>query len=222
MTKPRENSGSEKHETRKGYTAALIHLLAEMDFEEARKAAAALGEAADPAAIKALVYLVKESATLRATAIAALKKMSEGNDAAATELAIALLKEKKVELPTAAEAAGLAEDDRRRSPRVLLEIPVVVTWKDQKGHTHAEPTTTRIVNAYGAMLHLKNPMVVGMELEVNNVTTMAKIKAHVVWVGDPQPEGGQEIGIELGDPAPDFWVGKEPADQNHFAPPESS
>ena len=207
MEKPKPPADPPPGEARKGYTAALIHLLADMDFAEARQAAAALGEAADPAAIQALVYLVRESAALRSAAIAALKKLSEENEAAATELAIALLKEKRIELP-AEETAPVSERDRRRAPRVLLEIPVVVIWIDQRGTRHTEPTTTKVVNAHGALLHLKNPMVVGMEVEVHNVTTLAKIQARVVWVGDPLPDGGQEIGIELGNPDPDFWVGK--------------
>jgi hypothetical protein len=215
MEKPKPPS-KPTSEAARGYTAALIHLLADMDFAEARRAASALGEAADPAAIKALVFLVKESSELRSAAIAALKKLSVENDAAATELAIALLKEKQVKLPTEEELKPLTGEDRRRSPRVLLEIPVQVIWTDAKGERHTERATTKVVNAYGALLHLKSPMVVDMELEIHNVATMAKIQARVVWVGDPDPRGGQEIGIELGNPDPDFWVGKQAGDESSF------
>lgn len=215
MDKPKPPS-KPTGEAARGYTAALIHLLADMDFAEARRAAASLGEAADPGAIKALVFLVKESSALRAAAIAALKRLSVENDAAATELAIALLKEAHAELPTDAELAPVSEADRRRSPRVLLEIPVQVVWTDGKGEGHTERVTTRVVNAYGALLHLKSPMVVDTELEIHNVTTMAKLTARVVWVGDPEPHGGQEIGIELGNPDPDFWVGKQTGDESSF------
>jgi len=216
MDKPPPPAKPEAGEGKKGYTAALIHLLTEMDFDEARKAASALGEASDPAAIKALVYLIKESGALRATAVAALKKLAQENDAAATELAIALLKEKHVELPSEEELKPLTAEDRRRSPRVLLEIPVMVIWTDAKGGHHTERATTRIVNAYGALLFLKNAMVVDMELEIHNVATLGKITARVVWVGDPAPDGGQEIGVELGDPDPDFWVGKQTDEGSSF------
>jgi len=215
MDKPKPPSKS-TGEAARGYTAALVHLLADMDFAEARRAASALGETADPAAIKALVFLVRESSALRSAAIAALKKLSAENEAAATELAIALLKEKHAELPTDAELAPVSEADRRRSPRVLLEIPVQVIWTDARGERHTERATTKVVNAYGALLHLKSPMVVDTELEIHNVTTMAKITARVVWVGDPAPHGGQEIGVELGDPDPDFWVGKTSDEESSF------
>jgi len=215
MDKPKPPS-KPTGEAARGYTAALIHLLADMDFAEARRAASALGETADPAAIKALVFLVRESSALRAAAITALKKSSVENEAAATELAIALLKEKHAELPTDAELAPVSEEDRRRSPRVLLEILVQVIWTDAKGERHTERATTKVVNAYGALLHLQSQMVVDTELEIHNVTTMAKLTARVVWVGDPDPHGGQEIGIELGDPDPDFWVGKTSDEASSF------
>ena len=215
MDKPKPPS-KPTGEAARGYTAALIHLLADMDFAEARRAASALGETADPAAIKALVFLVRESSALRAAAITALKKSSVENEAAATELAIALLKEKHAELPTDAELAPVSEEDRRRSPRVLLEILVQVIWTDAKGERHTERATTKVVNAYGALLHLQSQMVVDTELEIHNVTTMAKLTARVVWVGDPDPHGGQEIGIELGDPDPDFWVGKQTDEGSSF------
>ena len=215
MDKPKPPS-KPTGEAARGYTAALIHLLADMDFAEARRAASALGETADPAAIKALVFLVRESSALRAAAIAALKKSSVENEAAATELAIALLKEKHAELPTDAELAPVSEEDRRRSPRVLLEILVQVIWTDAKGERHTERATTKVVNAYGALLHLQSQMVVDTELEIHNVTTMAKLTARVVWVGDPDPHGGQEIGIELGNPDPDFWVGKQAGEESSF------
>ena len=215
MDKPKPPS-KPTGEAARGYTAALIHLLADMDFAEARRAASALGETADPAAIKALVFLVRESSALRAAAITALKKSSVENEAAATELAIALLKEKHAELPTDAELAPVSEEDRRRSPRVLLEILVQVIWTDAKGERHTERATTKVVNAYGALLHLQSQIVVDTELEIHNVTTMAKLTARVVWVGDPDPHGGQEIGIELGDPDPDFWVGKQAGEESSF------
>ena len=97
--------------------------------------------------------------------------------------------------------------DRRRTPRVLLEIPVVVKWKDKSGKTYAEPSTTKIVNAYGALLVLKQPVALGTELEITNLSTQAAVKARVAWIGSSPPEGGQEVGVEIGTADPDFWVG---------------
>ncbi len=67
-----------------------------------------------------------------------------------------------------------------------------------------------VVNAYGALLMLKELVPVGLELEVTNYVTQAIAKARVVWVGDPCPKGGLPVGIEFGNPDPDFWYGEIP------------
>ena len=125
------------------YVTTLIQTLESIDFAQAQKAVEALGEAADPAAIKTLVSLIKGSAALRAAATAALKKISQENDAAATELAIALMKAKGKDAAKDIDIRPLSPTDRRRTPRVLLEIPVVVKWKDKSGRKRSRwPSST--------------------------------------------------------------------------------
>ena len=91
---------------------------------------------------------------------------------------------------------------------MLLEIPVVVKWQDKSGETHVEPSTTKTVNAYGALVVLKQPVAVGSELEITNLTTQATVKARVAWIGSSPPGDGQEVGVEFGTADPDFWVGR--------------
>ncbi len=187
------------------YVATLIQTLESIDFAQAQKAVEALGEAADPAAIKTLVSLIKGSAALRAAATVSLKKIGQEDDAATTELAIALMKAKETDAAKDIDIRSLSPADRRRTPRVLLEIPVVVKWQDKSGKTYAEPSTTKIVNAYGALLVLKQPVALGTELEITNLSTQAAVKARVTWIGSSPSEGGQEVGVELGTADPDFW-----------------
>lgn len=191
----------------KSYVNELIQQLDSIDFESMQKATWVLGEATDPSAIKTLVFLLKGSSAVRAHAVSALKKISAENETAATELAITLLKEQQGRGATEAGAREIAEEDRRRSPRILLEIPVVVRWTDKSGQSHMEMSSTKVVNAYGALLTLKNPVSIGLELELVNATTQGMAKARVVWVGDLFPEG-MLVGIELGEPDPDFWHGE--------------
>ncbi len=84
---------------------------------------------------------------------------------------------------------------------------MVVKWQDKSGKTHAEPSTTKIVNAYGAPVVLKQPVALGTELEITNLTTQATVRARVAWIGNSPPTGGQEVGVEIGTADPDFWVG---------------
>jgi len=187
------------------YLDALIDILKAVDFAQARHAAQALGEAGQSAAIKPLVAVVKESAALRAAALGALKKMAENDQAAAVELAAALMQERG-EKPAETVAGSLVLSDRRRSPRVLLAIPVLVRWVDKRGE-HAEATTTKIVNAYGALVVLRTPIELDQEITVTNTSTQAVAKARVVCLGAQSPEHGTEVGIELGTADPEFWVG---------------
>ncbi|MBI4461975.1 MAG: hypothetical protein HY653_03625 [Acidobacteria bacterium] len=190
---------------------SLIRMLATLNFEEGRRTVQALGETRDPAAIKALVSVAKQSGALRTAALAALRKLAAENEAVATELAIVMMEEKG-EVVTGQETGvhEISPADRRRSPRVLLEIPVLVRWEDEKGEVFTETTTTKVVNAYGALVVLKNRVRVGMELQVTNLATRASAKAKVVCLGDLTPDRGLEVGIELESSDPEFWVGRNP------------
>jgi hypothetical protein len=204
---PRKKGQRRRNTESKAFVSTLVRMLEEVDFDEAQRATQALGEIADPAAIGSLVETFKRSSTLRASALAALKKMSKRNDAAATELAIALLREKPE--PTAVEvpAETGAQLDRRRMPRILMEVPVMVRWIDHDGQLHTEPSSTQVVNAYGALVRLTDPLELGQELEITNLKTQVGAKARVVWVGSRARGGGVGIGVELGNPDPDFWTG---------------
>lgn len=206
MVKPQRASRREKGKAQtESYLGGLFEVLEAIDFEQARQAAQALGEAADPSAIKPLVSLVKGSARVRAAAIAGLKKISTENEEAATQLAIVLMEEKGEGTATEASLQPVALADRRRSPRVLLEIPVMVSWRDERGEFHRELTITRVVNACGALVILKRPVPLGLKLEIINRATQAMVQARVVWLGSECPAGGVQVGIELGEPDPEFW-----------------
>lgn len=198
-----------KAQTR-SYLGALIRILESINFPEAERAVRALGEAADTAAINSLASLAKASASLRAAALAALREIGASSAAAATQLAVVLMEKTQAEIGKEAGTPSGGSADRRRSPRVLLEIPVVVKWRDKKGEIRSELATTKVVNAYGALLTLKAPVWVGLELEMGNLNSRATAKARVVWVGNPTAEGSVELGIELSDPHPEFWAGEIP------------
>ncbi len=95
--------------------------------------------------------------------------------------------------------------DRRRSPRILLTIPVVVQWTDVQGEVFEEPSTTKLVNAYGALLSLKRNVPMGTEITLSNVITGATTRARVIWYGGRSRNNENEVGIELADASPDFW-----------------
>ena len=197
----------------KAFVDPLLRLLETTDFDEVQRATEALGEIADPRAIRALVEVFRRSSSMRASAMVALKKISKQNDAAATELAIALLQEKTVAHHPEGPPLPGTPADRRRMPRVLMEVPVVVKWVDRKGRTHTEPSATQVVNAFGALVRLKHALKVDAKVEITNLKTEVTRKARVAWVGSPSPGGGVGVGVELESPDPDFWAGPWPQNQ---------
>ena len=186
----------------------LLQTVENGDLEAAQEAARVLGEIADVSVIEPLVALLKRSSAARNAALAALRKIGTISDEASVELALAFLKEKGDDMRLDTPAPSGSPADRRRSPRVLLEIPVEVDWRDSKAVRHREYTRTKVVNAHGALLSLRTPVATKQPLHITNITTKSRAQARVAWVGDPTPEGVVPVGIELESPDPEFWVGK--------------
>ena len=96
-------------------------------------------------------------------------------------------------------------EERRRSQRVLVRMPVVihVAGKVLQGNTHT-------VSAGGAMVILKEAISEGTKVTVENATTKAKVEAKVVRPPQMNQEGSL-VPVEFATPSPTFW--------NIFFPP---
>jgi hypothetical protein len=96
-------------------------------------------------------------------------------------------------------------EERRRSQRVLVRMPVVihVAGKKLEGHTHT-------VSAGGAMVILKEGISEGTKLTVENPATKIKVEAKVVRPPQMNQEGSL-VAVEFATPSPTFW--------NIFFPP---
>ena len=99
-------------------------------------------------------------------------------------------------------------EERRRSQRVLVRMPVVVhvNGKSLPGNTHT-------VSAGGAMVILKEGLSEGTKVTVENPATNAKIEAKVVRPPQMNQEGSL-VPVEFATPNPTFW--------NIFFPPFSN
>jgi hypothetical protein len=67
----------------------------------------------------------------------------------------------------------------------------------------SEKTVTQIVNAHGALIQLREPVLIGQKIMMNNVSTNEEIECSVVDIskGNTIPE----VGLAFVDPAPHFW-----------------
>jgi hypothetical protein len=95
-------------------------------------------------------------------------------------------------------------NNRRRSERVVLDVPVVVRTETMEGKRVHEETHTLVVNAHGGLLTLKMEVVPGQPMLLVNPKNEKEQKCRVVRVENP-PGGALAVAFEFDSPAPHFW-----------------
>jgi len=116
-----------------------------------------------------------------------------------------------------AEAQVLA---KRRSHRLLLDIPVRVRGKNLRREFFNEDTHSLVVNAHGGLIVLAAVLRVGDMITLRNMVNGEQLEAFVVFLG-PMQEGKREVGFEFRKPSLKFWgVSFPPADW--ITPPKNS
>ena len=118
-----------------------------------------------------------------------------------------------------AEPTGSSEltldKGRRRSMRVMLSVTVVVRGKSPDGKSFFdEETKTLVVNAHGALIHLRSEVKADQKITLTHKGTQETESCRIVYVG--QMHGGKaQVGIEFDKPAPKFWgISFPPEDWN--------
>lgn len=94
--------------------------------------------------------------------------------------------------------------NRRRSERVMLQVPVVLKTKTRQGQDVQEETQTMVVNAHGGLLKLKMELQAGQPIVLVNSKTKMEQSCRVVRVENP-PGGNFAVAFEFDRPAPHFW-----------------
>lgn len=97
-----------------------------------------------------------------------------------------------------------ADNGRRRSMRVLLSVPIVVTGKTSDGEDFSEDARTLVVNAHGALIALGAQVSAGQPIVVANKATRQSLECRVVYLGNSQG-GKTQMGIEFLKPSSTFW-----------------
>jgi hypothetical protein len=106
----------------------------------------------------------------------------------------------------------------RRSQRIMLAIPILVTGARDDGSLFSEEAHTVIVNAHGALILLAERVKPGQVLTVRHLKAGEDRDCTVIEVG-AKHDVKREIGIELLDSSPRFWhVVFPPEDWNPRSP----
>lgn len=93
---------------------------------------------------------------------------------------------------------------RRRSQRVLMQVPVRVCGTDAHGKPFEEETETLAINAHGALVLLSTRVTSGATASIRHKRTEEEQECHVAYLG-PVRAGKAEIGLEFSAPRPAFW-----------------
>ena len=97
-----------------------------------------------------------------------------------------------------------APQNRRRSERVMLQVPIVVVAESPEGAELREETLTLVVNAHGGLLKLGMEVVAGQPMTLINPKTGASEDCKVIRVDNP-PGGHFAVAFEFDRPSPQFW-----------------
>lgn len=93
--------------------------------------------------------------------------------------------------------------NRRRSERVMLQVPVTVMTETHEREQVMEETQTLVVNAHGGLLKLKMEVLAGQPFVLVNPRGVQE-QCHVVRIDQPSPDYFA-VAFEFDEPAPMFW-----------------
>jgi len=109
----------------------------------------------------------------------------------------------------------------RRSTRLCISIPIVISGKDADRKDFQENSHTLVVNKHGAKIVTAQTLSMGTEVFVENRALGTVAKANVVWLGEKR-DAGNEVGLQLVE-AENIWgIEFPPNDWNPAAVGEES
>jgi len=95
-------------------------------------------------------------------------------------------------------------NNKRRSQRVIISVPVSVSGKKADGTEFQEDAVTLVVNAHGALIALASRVKEAQSLYLTSRGSSTPQECRVVYVG--HSDGGKtQVAIEFLQAAPDFW-----------------
>jgi hypothetical protein len=95
--------------------------------------------------------------------------------------------------------------NRRRSERVMLKVPVVLSTHSADGIVTEEKTSTQVVNAHGGLLGLQMEISVGQLFLLTNSKTGIARECTVVRTQESPSAPGRLVAFQFTAPTPDFW-----------------
>ena|SRR6202047_1247679 len=95
--------------------------------------------------------------------------------------------------------------NRRRSERVMLKVPVLLSLSSREGLVTEESTCTQVVNAHGGLLGLEMEISAGQQFLLTNSKTGVSRECSVVRTQQSPSTQGLLVAFQFATPSPDFW-----------------
>src|SRR5579863_8696468 len=106
----------------------------------------------------------------------------------------------------------VGSSNRRRSQRVLLQIPVNVEAEIDRGEPVRLKAFTLVVNSHGGLLEIGLPLRPGQKVTLILPTSGVRKSSRIVGFRRPQ-DAGFLVAFEFDSPTPPFWpIDFPPAD----------
>jgi len=106
----------------------------------------------------------------------------------------------------------------RRSSRIFMRVRVVAAGKNEDGRRYRNACETIVINAYGCLLCIPQPLEMGALLTLTNpFTQQEEQECRVVYLGE-ELDKGWRVGVEFLTPAPRFWGVEFPQAARSAAP----
>ncbi len=96
-------------------------------------------------------------------------------------------------------------ENRRRSKRVQMRVPVIVRLRDAGKSSHQEKTEAIIVNDHGALILLATAVESNQIIRIENPTNGEELLCRVTSRG-ASFMGKTQVGVEFIVPTPGFWT----------------
>jgi hypothetical protein len=94
--------------------------------------------------------------------------------------------------------------ERRRSPRLLLDVALVIRGESLEKKPFREETFTISISATGALVLLAAKVAIGQRLVLMNLRTREEREGRVGRFGSAYG-GLAQVAVEFASPAPEFW-----------------
>lgn len=111
----------------------------------------------------------------------------------------------EIDQQAGAPAAADSHSNRRRSSRLRVTIPVVVSWTNSRALTVRARGETEIISLHGALVKMDIDVPAGSEVLLSRPETGRKVRARIVAKGLNGPDGLPRAAVEILNADASFW-----------------